>query len=448
MNLLEQGYNVDVVYLDFAKAFDKVDHNILLHKLKHLNINGKTLQWIKSFLEGRLQRVIVNGQLSKPHPVVSGVPQGSVLGPLLFLVLIGDIDEHVQHSIVASFADDTRVTKGIKTIEDAVDLQNDLFHIYGWSERNNSSFNSVKFELMRYGSNMSLKESTNYVSPEWQLIEAKGAVKDLGIMLEDNLAFKQHIDNITESAKRMSAWVFRTFNTREQLPLMTLYKSLVRPLVEYSSALWSPISKADINKLEAIQKSFVRKIRGVSREYETALKQLNLYSLEQRRDRYRIIQIWKMLENLAPNHSSTNDCILRLQTDINHRRGRTIENHNLARTPSHLLKAREQSIKFSGVQLFNNLPKSIRNTTMTSVDTFKRLLDRHIRKQLLILSSSEQPSSNARPPATVFEDALTPPLRQRGIEQFTCALPNVTVAGESFEQGSGPQALQPTTQTL
>jgi len=188
------------------------------------------------------------------------------------------------------------------------------------------------------------------------LIEAKGAVKDLGIMLEDNLAFKQHIDNITESAKRMSAWVFRTFNTREQLPLMTLYKSLVRPLVEYSSALWSPISKADINKLEAIQKSFVRKIRGVSREYETALKQLNLYSLEQRRDRYRIIQIWKMLENLAPNQSSTNDSILRLQTDINHRRGRTIENHNLARTPSHLLKAREQSIKFSGVQLFNNLP--------------------------------------------------------------------------------------------
>ena len=233
----------------------------------------------------------MNGQLSKPHPVVSGVPQGSVLGPLLFLVLIGDIDEHVQHSIVASFADDTRATKGIKTIEDAVDLQNDLFHIYGWSERNNSSFNSVKFELMRYGSNMSLKESTNYVSPEWQLIEAKGAVKDLGIMLEDNLTFKQHIDNITESAKRMSAWVFRTFNTREQLPLMTLYKSLVRPLVEYSSALWSPTSKADINKLEEIQKSFVRKIRGVSREYETALKQLNLYSLEQRRDRYRIIQI-------------------------------------------------------------------------------------------------------------------------------------------------------------
>ena len=144
----------------------------------------------------------------------------------------------------------------------------------------------------------------------------------------------------------------------------------------------------------------------------------------------------------APNQSSTNDCILRLQTEINHRRGRTIENHNLARTPAHLLKAREQSIKFSGVQLFNKLPKCIRNTTMTSVDAFKRLLDTHIQKQTL------QPCSNARPPTAVFEDALAPPLRQRGIEQVTFALPNFTVAEESSEQGSGPQALQPTTQTL
>jgi len=225
---------VDVVYLDFSKAFDKVDHNILLHKLKDLQINGKTLQWIQNFLEDRSQRVVVNGRLSKPHPVISGVPQGSVLGPLLFLVLIGDIDEHVLHSIVASFADDTRVTNGIKSDQDAAHLQNDLFQIYGWSQRNNMTFNSVKFELMRYGKDDQLKETSNYVTPEWEQIETKEAIKDLGITLQNNLSFKQHITNIAESAKRMSAWVFRTFYTRERLPLMTLYKSLVRPLLEYA----------------------------------------------------------------------------------------------------------------------------------------------------------------------------------------------------------------------
>ena len=102
LNLLEQGYNVDVVYLDFEKAFDKVDHNILLQKLKNENIDGKTLQWIKCFLEDRTQRVVVNGILSNPQRVLSGVPQGSVLGPLLFLTLIGDIDEEVLNASVSS----------------------------------------------------------------------------------------------------------------------------------------------------------------------------------------------------------------------------------------------------------------------------------------------------------------------------------------------------------
>ena len=130
IHLLEMGYNVDVVYLDFAKAFDKVDHNILLHKLKSHGINGKTLRWIQAFLEKRTQKVVVNGKLSSPHQVISGVPQGSVLGPLLFLILIGDIDENTMHSLISSFADDTRATKGLKEETDAASLQNDLFHTY------------------------------------------------------------------------------------------------------------------------------------------------------------------------------------------------------------------------------------------------------------------------------------------------------------------------------
>ena len=450
LNLLEQGYNVDVVYLDFAKAFDKVDHNILLHKLKNLGINGKTLRWIQNFLQDRVQRVVVNGMLSTPHQVISGVPQGSVLGPLLFLVLIGDIDDAVLHSLIASFADDTRATKGIKTELDAAELQNDLFRIYDWSQKNNMQFNSLKFELMRYGNNNELKESTTYITPNWELIESTPTVKDLGITMENNCSFQQHINNITESAKRMSAWVFRTFATRERLPLMTLYKSLVRPLVEYSSALWSPISKADINRLEDVQRSFIRKINGVSSDYKTALKQLNLYSLERRRERYITMHVWKMLENLTANTSSTEECIIKTQTDITHRRGRTCQIHNITKNPSHLFKARQQTIKSLGTKLFNKLPKSIRNMTNTSIDAFKSMLDKYLKsiEDLTSLGNTQPNWFYPSRPATVYEES--PPqnsLVPRGIEQITAVPSTNPVSEESLIPASGQSVEELITQT-
>ena len=123
---LEKGNGVDVIYLDFAKAFDKLDHGITLHKLKALGIRGHLGRWIFTFLTGRQQSVVVDGRMSLPKPVISGVPQGSVLGPLLFLVLIGDIDKNVATAFLSSFADDTRVGNGINSHADVDDLQRDL----------------------------------------------------------------------------------------------------------------------------------------------------------------------------------------------------------------------------------------------------------------------------------------------------------------------------------
>ena len=130
LSLLEQGLNVDVIYLDFAKAFDKLDFNITLRKLKLLGIDGKVGRWLHSFLTKRNQTVVVNGEKSDPSPVISGVPQGSVIGPLLFLVLISDIDKEVAHSFLSSFADDTRIGKGISSQQDTALLQEDLLNVY------------------------------------------------------------------------------------------------------------------------------------------------------------------------------------------------------------------------------------------------------------------------------------------------------------------------------
>ena len=371
ISLLEQRQNVDVVYLDFSKAFDKVDHSIVLAKAHNMGVQGKLLDWIKEFLSNRKQSVVVNGTLSSPRPVISGVPQGSVIGPLIFLILISDIDENTLHSLIASFADDTRVTKGISHENDAVDLQEDLFHVYQWSTTNNMEFNDLKFELLRYGINPELKLSTSYVSPSFNLIEEKETVKDLGVTLSSNATFKTHINQIIESAKNMASWILRTFKTREKIAMLTLYKSLVRPILEYASALWSPISKGEIQRLEQIQQSFLRKIKGVDKDYPKALKQLNLYSLERRRERYLIIQTWKMLEGVAPNLNPP----LQLQSSMQQRRGRTLQVHKLASTPSHLQQIKRQSIRCFGVKLFNSLPKHVRNTTKTTTDTFKGVLD-------------------------------------------------------------------------
>ena len=371
ISLLEQGNNVDVVYLDFAKAFDKVDHRIVLAKAFNFGIRGKLLSWIKEFLSNRTQSVIVNGTLSSPRPVISGVPQGSVIGPLIFLILISDIDKNTLHSKIASFADDTRATNGIKCENDAVNLQEDLFHIYQWSVTNNMQFNDLKFELLRYGKDAELKLSTAYISPSFNLIEEKPNVKDLGVTLSSDATFKTHINNIVESAKNMASWILRTFQARDPTTILTLYKSLVRPILEYSSVLWTPIQKGEIQRLEEIQQSILRKIKGISSNYNQALKQLKLYSLERRRERYIVIQIWKMIEGIVP---SLNPSLIQ-QSSTQQRRGRMLQVHKLASTPSHLLQIKRQSVRCFGVKLFNSLPKHIRNITNTSVDKFKRKLD-------------------------------------------------------------------------
>ena len=147
---LEQNENVDVIYLDFSKAFDRVDHHILLHKLKRNGVAGKLLKWIESFIMGRTQRVMVNSHLSEVCEILSGVPQGSVLGPLLFLIMIADMDDKLKYTVLSSFADGTRVINGIKSLLNIFELQYDLNMIYNWTKQNNMLLNGKKFEHVSY----------------------------------------------------------------------------------------------------------------------------------------------------------------------------------------------------------------------------------------------------------------------------------------------------------
>ena len=187
---IEEGKCVDSIYLDFSKAFDKVDHQILLRKMESLNIGGKLLQWVANFLKNRQQIVKVEYALSEPVWVKSGVPQGSVMGPLLFLILMIDINKDVTYAALGSFADDTRMWEVISEVHKVNDLQQDLHTVYSWADTNNMEFNGDKFEGMRFGQH----ESTfTYTTPQGKEIERKEHVKDLGIMFEQSLVFTMHI---------------------------------------------------------------------------------------------------------------------------------------------------------------------------------------------------------------------------------------------------------------
>ena len=338
-----------------------------------MGIDGKVFKWIQSFLTDRFQEVMVNGVKSEPMPVISGVPQGSVIGPLLFLILIGDIDANILDAYIKSFADDTRAMKGVCTSSDVDKLQQVLNKLYKWSSDNNMSLNDKKFEGLRYGLDELLKLMTEYKNPSGKAIEIKKSLKDLGVIMSDDCRFADHINNVLEKARNMCSWILRTFRTREPEPMLLLYKMLVLPILEYCSVLWTPQDVGSIQKLDTIQWSFIRKINcNNASDYWERLKSMKMYSLQRRRERYRIIYTWKILEGLVPN---INNKI----TSKNHARlGRKCDIPSVKN--GRLSKIREASLPFNGPQLFNLLPKHIRDLSGVKLTAFKAALDNYLRK--------------------------------------------------------------------
>lgn len=211
--------NVDVVYLDFAKAFDKVDEEVLLLKLRSLGISGRVGLWLCNFLKNRQQRVVVEGAFSRPETVVNGISQGSVLGLLLFIIMMGNIDWEIQISKLSSFVDDTKIKNSIKSVYDFQNLQQDLETVYEWANTNNVTFNSSEFEVIKYGPNRQLQEITT--SGGEKLVE-KSTLKNLGVWLSHDCTFRGHIMRTTKAGKHMMGWILHTFITRNPEGLLPL----------------------------------------------------------------------------------------------------------------------------------------------------------------------------------------------------------------------------------
>ena len=229
---LEKGACSDTIYLDFAKAFDKVDHGVLHNKLRDLGIHGKLGKWLHAFLHERKQTVVIDGHNSTNSTVLSGVPQGTVLGPVLFLVLIMDIANGTSNATrVTSFADDTRASRPISSIGDMESLQQDINTIYAWADKVNMEFNGDKFECLRcwpHQDKADLLTNHHYTDPGGSNIEEPAKVKDLGILFTPDLTFKIHIEKMMKEANRLIGWVFRTFRSRSTRVMRTVWRSLIQ----------------------------------------------------------------------------------------------------------------------------------------------------------------------------------------------------------------------------
>ena len=371
LSKLEEGKDVDVIYLDFAKAFDKVDHGILIQKLKRLGISGILLMWIDSFLKDRSQQICIEKVLSASGGVLSGVPQGSSLGPLLFLLHIGDIDEDLSFTYASSFADDTRIVGCLQDRNDGQRIQEDLNTIYRWAEQNNMKFNGKKFEVIKYGTNKYSNQI--YQQPNGEQIEEVEEIKDLGVLMSASATFENEVETAVLKSNRQAGWILRVFRTRKELPLMTLYRSLVRPHLEYCCQLWSPLRLGKIRRLESIQRSYTSRILNIGHlSYWQRLKHLGLHSLERRRERYQVIYVYKVINGTVPNFSSQKFSI---KTMYSERRGRTciVPGLNSA-APARLKTLIDNSFAVRGVKLFNAMPRRLRNFE-ESAESFKRSLD-------------------------------------------------------------------------
>ena len=380
MKNANDGKGTDTVYLDFAKAFDKVDHSILIKKLQNIGIGGNLLRWIKAFLSNRKQEVVVNGFKSFIFTVLSGVPQGSVLGPILFIIFINDIADSIKHSTIKCFADDSRVSREISNQNDACLLQEDLNRIMKWSLENNMMLNEEKFEFLKhsYSFDSTLLElpfchfDTCYKTLNGSLIESTDTVKDLGVTFSSNMSFDRHIANAIKQANSKSAWILSVFRTRRKKEMLFFYKTYVRSCLEYCCPLWNPSganSVGLIHKLESVQRNFTARIPELQdQNYWQRLQTLNLMSLQRRRERYIILYIWKILTGMAPN-----------SLDIHFYSYRNSIKAVVPSIPCQRTNVTRFDRSFSviGPKLWNILPSQC-TLTLHSLQKFKYLLDNFI----------------------------------------------------------------------
>ena len=280
--------------------------------------------------------------------------------------------------------DDTRVQRCIKnSAADCAALQTDLATIYNWAEEVAMIFNGDKFEVLRYWPGKAAKPDDPYLDPLGQPIEEKSHLRDLGVEMGNDCTFSAHIEKTVAAGNKLVSWAMRSFRRRSRHVMLTIWKTMVQPKLDYCSVLWSPDDQASIARLESVSRHFTSQVTGMAdQDYWDRLSTLHLYSQERRRERYCIIFVWKISQQLVMGYT--------IEFEENLRRGRLAVVHQLPKQlPPAVRKAREASLPVKGCKLFNLIPKEMRDMSGTALQ-FKARLDKWL------ADIPDQPTVNGR----------------------------------------------------
>jgi hypothetical protein len=358
---LNSGFGVDTVYLDFEKAFDRVPHKRLLIKLESVGLTGNLLLWSKSFLSNRKQRVVMGDNVSLWKVNGSGVPQGSVLGPLFFIIYINDLDDLLSTPSL-TYADDKKLISVNASVNQSLILQNDLNLIYDWSQIWLLFLNIKKCEVMYFGNNQQLLNKNIYAL-NGTIISETFLVKDLGVLISPNLDWDAQVIKVCSKSNAIAKKLFKCFHHKSNDIIKKIYVSTIRPKLEYANTVWRPTSIKHIRMLEAVQKRCTKYGKLSSVRYANRLLSLNLSRLDMRRVRGDLIQVFKFLHdydkvNLVKSplsHNTNTRGVLKLTTELCSHNSRS-------------------SFLFTRVaKIWNALPSYLK--IAKSINEFKNLLD-------------------------------------------------------------------------
>ena len=368
---LDEGQPVDVLYLDFSKAFDKVPHGRLVQKLKTYNLSNKLIAWIEAWLQNRQQRVLVDGAYSEWREVISSVIQGSVLGPILFVIFINDIDSCLgpKEGIIPKFADDTKVAKVVKDSQTAAEMQEVICNLEKWCETWGMQFNAQKCCILHFG-NQNMKHQYRM---NGQILQSYSDQKDLGITISGNCLPATQCAVAAKKANQILGQINRSFSVKTKNIMLQIYKVFIRPHLEYAVTSWSPWHQKDINVLERIQHRATRRMSDVRGTYEERLAELELTTLQERRQRGDAIETFKYLRGFLDVDKET------LFTTNTPAQPITRHQHSFMplTVPHAKLDLRKNFFSVRGARLWNSLPSTIREST--SVNSFKNAYDAHMK---------------------------------------------------------------------
>ncbi len=359
---LDLGLSTDVLYIDYAKAFDTVCHRKLLYKLeKQFRICGNVLRWIRNFLTGRLQRVKVGASYSGYKPVISGVPQGTVCGPILFLLYVNDIVDVIPATVTLKmFADDVKLYLSYRHEYEHAILHNSLVSAGVWSDTWQLIIQGLKSSALTLGKAM----PAAYSIADKPVPVVKSA-SDLGVIVDSCLSFREHVSSIVRKANFSMSVLFKCFTTSEVSALILAYTSYIRPILEYSSTVWNPTLHrrsplaclTSIDKLESVQRCFTRRLFSrcmlAEMSYVERIAYLKLEPLELRRLKFSLSMVYKMVHGLSDVNFSDYFKCLSATTPIT--RGHCFK----LRYPPFHKDVRLNTFAVSVVSIWNELPESI-----------------------------------------------------------------------------------------